>query len=258
MEPGALRHEIQKDIHLGFKPWMIIASLGTTGTGSIDPIAELLKIKKEYELWLHIDAAYGGFFALTPWGKKIFEGFSESDSIVLDPHKSLFMPYGCGAVLVRESKYLKAAFSADSADLIDITSDLEKSPADYSLELTRHFRAPRIILSLKAFGTEVFKAALEEKLALAWLLYQELKDLPELEFACEPELSVVTFRMRGEDHRTQKLLSYILQQGKIHLSSTQLAQKIYLRACVLSFRTHLREVNECIHQIKNGVKAIEQ
>ncbi len=252
MESGALKREIQGDLKKGLKPWMVIASLGTTNTGSIDPIRELVELRNKYGFWLHVDAAYGGFFILTEVFKKMSPDIAQVDSLVLDPHKGLFMPYGCGAVLVRQSHFLKKAFLADApylADLANLEDTLQRSPTDYSPELTRHFRAPRIYLSLKTFGIAPFRAALEEKLLLTNYAYLKLKTFHSIEFACEPELSVIAFRLKGEDLHTQNLLNELIKRRRVHLSSTRMNGKFYLRICVLSFRSHLEEIDECIREI---------
>jgi len=253
MAPEKLRALIQKDIAAGFRPWMILAALGTTNTGSVDPIETLVKIKNEFNLWLHIDAAYGGFFRLTPECEALFRGTGDADSIVLDPHKSLFMPYGCGAVLVRNGEYLREAFAGEAVYLADIANAPEKSPADYSPELTRHFRGLRIYLSLKTYGTQPFQAALEEKLKLTQWAYKKLQRLKQLEFACAPELSLIVFRVKGEDSATQELLRKILDRGRVHMSSTRLNERVYIRMCILSFRSRLAEVQECVTEIQRAL-----
>lgn len=260
MDSDQLRVLIQKDIAQGLKPWIIISALGTTNTGSVDPIQALVKIKKEFELWLHIDAAYGGFFCLSEAKRAMFQGVSEADSIILDPHKSLFMPYGCGAVLVRKGELLKEAFAGEAVYMSDLTDAPGKSPADYSPELTRPFRGLRIYLSLKTYGIEPFRAALNEKLQLTEWAYKKLKEVESLEFACSPDLSLIVFRIRGADSQTQELLKKILARGRVHLSSTRLGLegRVYLRMCILSFRSHLAEVEECISEIQQCAFEIQR
>jgi aromatic-L-amino-acid decarboxylase len=245
---------IQQDFSKGLKPWIIISSFGTTNTGSVDSLAELVEIRDEYGLWLHVDAAYGGFFVLTETGRDLFQKGAQADSIVLDPHKGLFMPYGTGAVLVRDRKDLRRPFEFDAAYLADLNQAFEKSPADYSPELTRPLRGARIYLSLKTFGLEAFRAALNEKLELTQYAYSRLQEFSELEFACPPRLTVIPFRVQGpDDQQTERLLKKILSRQKIYLSSTRLNGALYLRLCILSFRSHLLEVDLAIHEIRESL-----
>jgi len=258
MQPEALERQLREDIEGGFSPWIVIASIGTTSTGSIDPINKLVELRKRYNFWIHVDAAYGGFFKLVAQCQSCFEGVSEVDSIVLDPHKSLFMPFGTGVVLVRNGDILQRSLSYEAVFFSDMDST-EKSPANFSVELTRPSRAPRIYLSLKTFGTAAFRAALEEKIVLTKYVLLYLKNLcgnPHhfpLEFACEPELTVVAFRIKGEDVLTRKLHSFILKGERVFLSTTQLNGKLYLRICILNFRSHLKHVNECLDEIQHGI-----
>jgi aromatic-L-amino-acid decarboxylase len=256
MDTERLRSFIQKDLAQGYKPWIIISALGTTNTGSVDPIEDLVKIRNEFKLWLHVDAAYGGFFRLTETCEGLFRGVHDADSIVLDPHKSLFMPYGCGAVLVRNAEYLKEAFAGEAVYLSDIASAPEPSPADYSPELTRHFRGLRIYLSLKTYGVQPFRDALIEKLELTQWAYQELLQMPQLEFACPPDLSLIVFRVKGGNSITSTLLKKILERGQVHLSSTRLNGQIYLRICILSYRTRPSDVQICISEIKQALVSL--
>ena len=135
----------------------------------------------------------------------------------------------------------------------DIANAPEKSPADYSPELTRHFRGLRIYLSLKTYGTQPFQAALEEKLKLTQWAYKKLQRLKQLEFACAPELSLIVFRVKGEDSATQELLRKILDRGRVHMSSTRLNERVYIRMCILSFRSRLAEVQECVTEIQRAL-----
>jgi aromatic-L-amino-acid decarboxylase len=249
-----LEKAIISDRAAGFVPWLVCSTAGSTNTGAVDDLEKLSNLCKQPQnnLWLHIDAAYGGFFYLCNEKKTILKGISTADSLVLDPHKGMFMPYGCGAVLVKDAKILKKAFSAEADYLADDSSDIHTSPADYSFELTRHFRAPRIWISLKMFGVEPFKDALSEKLLLANYLHDELQNISELDVPWKPQLSIVAFRIKGDDseNSTKELLAFLVSRGNAHVSSTLIFGKIYLRACILSFRTHLEEVKILVEEIK--------
>ena len=135
------------------RPWLVVASAGTVDTGAIDPLPELADLCARHGAWLHVDGAYGGLFALCEEGRALLRGIELADSVALDPHKTLFLPYGTGAALVRDRRHLLASFSA-SADYIRPLgqSEVGPSPSDLSPELTRHFRGLRLWLPLQMAG----------------------------------------------------------------------------------------------------------
>src|SRR5918997_1655905 len=200
----------------GLRPWLIAATAGTTDTGAVDPLDELADVARQHGLWLHVDGAYGAPFALTGYGKQMLSGIERSDSVVLDPHKGLFLPFGSGAVLVREGGHLLEAHHYDASYLQDkdtLASGDEVSPADLSPELTRPFRALRLWLPLKLVGVAPFRAALEEKLLLARHFHQRMRLEDGFEVGPPPDLSIVAFRYlpgRGDpDDFNRKLISAV-------------------------------------------------
>jgi aromatic-L-amino-acid decarboxylase len=202
----------------------------------------------------HVDAAYGGFFILTDRARSLVAGMARADSVVLDPHKGLFLPYGCGAVLVRDGEALRKGFAFTSSYLSDVHAGADLSPTDYSPELTRHFRALRLWMSLKLHGIAPFKAALEEKLVLARLAHERLTAMPAIETVPRPELSCVAFRVRGDaDRATERLLDRVLERGRVQMSSTRLWGRLYLRMCVLCFRSHRSDVAEALEEIAKAL-----
>ncbi len=247
-----LERRIEADRRDGLLPWIVVASAGTVNTGAIDPLEAIADVAERERLWLHVDAAYGGFFVLADSGRARLAGMARADSVVLDPHKGLFMPYGCGAVLVREGDALRRGFTFTSSYLTDVhhrADDL--SPADYSPELTRHFRALRLWTSFKLHGLEPFRAALEEKLLLARLVHERLAAIPALETGPEPQLSCASFRVRGDgDAETERLHARLLGRGRVQLSSTRLWGRLYLRVCVLCFRSHREDVEELLREVE--------
>lgn len=249
MRLDALERAIRADRKAGREPWMILATAGTTSTGAVDPLTEIAEIARRHRLWFHVDAAYGGFFRLTREGKKRVKGIESADSLVLDPHKGLFLPYGCGAVLVRDASRLRRAFAYQSVYLEDVLNKKKRSPADYSPELTRPFRALRLWLPLKVHGLAAFRAALDEKLLLARHAFDRLAAMPGIETGPPPQLSCVTFRWKGPDDLTARHLRRIVERGRVHLSSTRLNRRLFLRICVLSFRSHLAHVERALEEI---------
>jgi glutamate/tyrosine decarboxylase-like PLP-dependent enzyme len=253
-----LKDQIEKDRKSGLSPWILCATAGSTNLGAIDPLQDCAELCRQEKLWMHVDAAYGGFFWLTEEGKKRLSGMELGDSIVLDPHKGLFQPYGLGIALVRNGAFLRRSLSSKASYLQDLAHDTEHSPNDYSPELTRHFRALRLWFSLKIHGMEAFEAAIDEKLMLASYLHGELSKLSELTVYGPPALSVVAFRCTGDtleqsNSRTEKLFSKIMSSGRVHFSSTTIRGFLYLRICILSFRTHLTEVQAAVEEIKKSL-----
>jgi glutamate/tyrosine decarboxylase-like PLP-dependent enzyme len=254
MDVAALAQAVAADRKAGLEPWMIFATAGTTNTGAIDPLAALADLAERERVWFHVDGAYGGFFVLTKRAGKRLAALSRADSVVLDPHKGLFLPYGCGAGLVRNGAHLRAGFAFGSDYLVDATHDTKPSPADYSPELTRHFRGLRLWMSLKLHGLDRFTAALEEKLALAEIAQTALAAVPELELGPAPQLSCVAFRVRAapdadQDAPTVELLRRMQERGRVLLSSTRLHGRFFLRICVLSFRSHKEDIDAAIEEI---------
>src|SRR5215813_5792277 len=153
MDAEALEQAIVADRKAGLKPWLVVASAGATNTGAVDPLSLIGHIASTHGLWFHVDGAYGGLFVLCPEGKAVLQGIQQSDSVVLDPHKSLFLPYGTGTVLVRDQQKLYSAFNAEADYIENILDEVDElSPADLSLELTKHFRGLRLWLPLKLLG----------------------------------------------------------------------------------------------------------
>lgn len=248
MIPEALEKMIEQDKASGLKPWLIITTAGTTNTGAVDPLKSISQIAKKHELWFHVDAAYGGFFILSDQGKALFNGVELADSIVLDPHKSLFLPYGLGIVLIRNKQFLLDTHTYDAPYLKENSDENDiLSPASLSPELTKPFRGLRMWLPLQLLGIAPFRAALEEKLLLAQYFYNELKKLPGIEFACKPQLSIVVFRYIPKDKEANafnlKLLQEIREESRVFLSGTTLKGHVFIRFACLSFRTHLDTVD---------------
>jgi len=259
MSADGLERLILEDKKSGLNPWLVIASAGTTDVGAVDPLDAIGDITSAHGLWFHLDGAYGAFFALCEEGEKILKGMEKSDSIVMDPHKGLFLPYGSGAVLVKDKAALKAAFSYEANYMQDAAATSEEfSPADLSPELTKHFRGPRLWLPLKLVGVAPFRAALEEKLLLARYFHEQMKQLDGFELGPYPDLSVVAFRFipkRGDPNQfNERLLKEVQRDGRVFLSSTTIDGKFIIRLAVLAFRTHLETVELAISILENTAK----
>jgi aromatic-L-amino-acid/L-tryptophan decarboxylase len=263
MSPAALEKSIIDDKRSGFHPWLVIAAAGTTDVGAVDPLSEIADVAHAHEMWLHIDGAYGAFFVLCDEGKKILNGIDKSDSLVMDPHKGLFLPYGSGAVLVRDKQKLNDAFLYQASYLREAQHASEElSPADLSPELTKHFRGMRLWLPLKLLGLAPFRAAIEEKLLLARYFYEKIQEVDGFEVGHFPDLSVATFRYipkKGDANAfNEKLVKEIVNDGRVFLSSTVLKGTYTIRLAVLAFRTHLDTIDLTIKILKEKARLIEQ
>jgi aromatic-L-amino-acid decarboxylase len=246
MDADELQRVVEEDISAGLRPWLVTASAGTTDTGAVDPIDKIADIAEQNDMWMHVDAAYGGFFLLCAEGRQVLGGIHRAHSIVLDPHKGLFLPYGSGAVLVRDVTWLARAQAYEADYMQDVKSTHgEYSPSELSLELTRPFRGLRFWLPVKLFGLAPFRAALAEKIWLARYFHKQLEQIPGWEMGPYPQLSVATFRFVPEqgdaDVLNESLVEAVLADGKVFISSTRISDKYVLRLAVLHFRTQQKK-----------------
>ena len=262
MSIEALEAALEQDRAAGVRPWLVVASAGTVDTGAIDPLGEIAELCRRYGAWFHVDGAYGGLFALCDEGRERLRGIEQADSVALDPHKTLFLPYGTGAVLVREGHLLVEAFSASAEYIRPLgESEVGPSPADLSPELTRHFRAMRLWLPLQIAGVSAFRAAQAEKLALARYLHARLGEIEGFDPGPVPQLSVVAFRYQPKcgdaDEFNERLLRHLQEEGRVMLSGTRIDGRYILRCAILCFRTHLEHVEEVVEAVQRGVKQLE-
>ncbi len=255
MDVQKLHDQIIADKTRGLFPTLIIGSLGSTDTGAVDSISDIADIAAEEGLWLHVDAAYGGFFQLVPDLRHLFTGVERSDSYCLDPHKGLFLPYGTGTVLIKNGEYLHASHWYKASYMQDAPRWGEFSPADLSPELTKHFRGLRMWLPLQLFGLAPFRDALKEKWMLAQYFYEKIRDAG-FETGPRPQLSVVTYRfsdgIENPNDFNLSLLHAIHEDGRIFISSTTIDGVIWLRLAVLCFRTHLSHMDTLLEMLIAG------
>ena len=262
LRPDEVRRAVRRDREAGLRPFLINANAGTTNTGAVDPVDELAELAREEGLWLHVDAAYGGFFAMTERGRRALAGIERADSVVLDPHKGLFLPYGTGALLVRDGGALRRTFShaADYMPPIQRDPDLVDF-SEISPELSRPFRGLRVWLPIKMHGLAAFRANLDEKLDLAAWIAGRLEEIRYLELVCPPQLSLLAFRiappeMDGEtaDRLNGELMAAVNDRRRVYLTGTRLDGRFVLRICVLSFRTHRDRMEMALEDIRGEVE----
>lgn len=263
-----LAAKVSADKNAGLNPFLVIGSAGTTDTGAVDPLKELARIAGEHGLWFHVDAAYGGFFILTEEKKQLFEGIEMADSLAVDPHKGLFLPFGLGAVLVKDKEAVFHSHHHSANYMQDAQEDpLNIDPADVSPELTKHFRALRLWLPLQLYGIEPFAATLQEKLLLTQYFRERMQQLG-YGLGPEPDLSVTYFwwpwaeqiavppegnaASEDENDFNRHLLKEIHQDGSVFLSSTKIDDRFVIRLAVVSFRTKLDTIERAIEVVEGA------
>ncbi|MCY3679563.1 MAG: pyridoxal-dependent decarboxylase [Gemmatimonadetes bacterium] len=262
LSPDSLSELVAADRARGLRPWLVLGSAGTADTGAIDPLDRIADIAEREDLWFHVDAAYGGFFALLPELRPALAGMERSDSVVLDPHKGMFLPYGTGAVLVRNRDALQDAHAYYASYLQD-TVESEgggRSPAAVSPELTKHFRALRVWLPLLLHGEAPFRACLREKLELAKYFQREIESLG-FEVGPNLDLTVVTFRWIPESGSAnafnQALVEETHRDGRVFMSSTTVGGTFMLRMAALAFRTHLDTIDLALDVLREAVGRLQ-
>lgn len=257
LQPDPLVEQIATDLRDGYMPFLVVASAGTTNTGSIDPLPELADICANQHLWFHVDAAYGGAFLLTERGRERLVGIDRADSVTLDPHKGLFMPYGTGGVVVKDRDRLIEAHELRGEYMPDL--DRERAhldPFSLSVELSREHRGLKVALPLMLHGEQAFTEALDEKLDLTARLRDALLAIPELEVLNDPELTTVVFRKvpdRDAEAENRAFLDRINEGKQVYLSPTTLKGQFVLRVSILSHRTHEQEVDTVLAEIKRAL-----
>lgn len=262
MDADALRDAIRTDREASMRPFCVVASVGTTNTGAVDSMVDLAAVCEEEGLWLHADAAYGGFFYLTDRGRALFRGIERADSITVDPHKGMFLPYGTGALVVREGARLRDAHAMRADYLQDLSPEGElPNFSEYSAELSRDIRGLGVWLPLKLHGVGAFREALDEKLDLARTMYEALRETPGFDVPWEPELSIVPFRYLAAtgdaDGFNRRLLERINASKRVFMSSTLLDGEFWIRPCILNHRTHRDRIDEAIDIIRKAAADLD-
>ena len=254
MDVDVLRDMIRADRAAGLRPFLVVPAAGTTNTGAIDPLMDIADVAAEENLWMHVDGAYGGFFQLTDRGRERFRGIERADSVTLDPHKGMFLPYGTGSLIVRNAGALRDAHYAGAAYLQDRAPDGElPNLSEYSTELSRDHRGFRVWLPLKLHGVRAFREALDEKLDLTTHLFDALANDPAIDIPWSPQLTVVPFRLAaGDDDANRAFLERINATKRVYLSSTSIHGRYIIRACILSHRTHRDRIDEAIDIIRSA------
>jgi aromatic-L-amino-acid/L-tryptophan decarboxylase len=253
MRPDDLRRAITADRDSGKLPIAVVASAGTTSTGSVDPIIPIADIANEFGLWLHIDGAYGALASLAI--PEAFRGMERADSLSLDPHKWLYQPTGCGCLLYRDPAAARRAFSHSGDYARALTGDPIEGFAVFeeSIELSRPVRALSIWLSLRYYGLRAFQQSIREDLHLAQLLAAAIDAEPRLERLAPVPLSAVCFRYVAATGDlgalNQAILTRVIRRGRVYISNATIHGKFALRACIVNHRTTDDDVNAVVQEV---------
>ncbi|MFW6202381.1 MAG: pyridoxal phosphate-dependent decarboxylase family protein, partial [Gemmatimonadota bacterium] len=275
LRPETLRTAIEEDVRAGRRPVLVVANAGATNTGAVDPLPGLADVCRERGVWLHVDAAYGGYAVLTERGRTLLDGIERADSVTLDPHKWLYQPYEAGCLLVRDGRRLDDAFHIMPDYLQD--TDTRRNAghdgeaawwrggvnfADRGLQLTRSTRALKIWLSIQTFGMDAFRAAIDRCFDLALHAQRRIEDSPVLELLSPARFGIVCFRRRPAeaggaapaepgpeariDRINESLVERLSRSGVGMISSTRLDGRYALRLCILNHRSRVEDVDRVL------------
>ncbi|MEY2492374.1 MAG: aromatic-L-amino-acid/L-tryptophan decarboxylase [Verrucomicrobiota bacterium] len=261
MRADALRDSIQHDLAAGMKPLAVVATCGTTSTASVDPIPAIAAICQEQKLWLHIDAAYGGGLALLPEERSIAAGWASADSLVINPHKMLFVPFDFSVLYVRDLERLRRVFSLVPEYLRGDTVEAERNYMDYGVPLGRRFRALKAWMVFRTFGRSGIAARIREHLRLAKLFGEWVTASPHFELSAPVSMGVVCFR--GTKAKPEELDSFnsqivecVNRSGRAYLNQTKLHGRTAIRlglGNVLTTEKHLRDGWELIQETAKSI-----
>jgi aromatic-L-amino-acid decarboxylase len=256
MRVEALGVEIDRDRRAGLRPFLVVSTAGTTNTGAVDPLEAIADLCDRGGLWHHVDGAYGAFFHLVEPLRPLLAGLPRADSLTLDPHKGLFLPYGTGALLVRDGSALRAVHEVHAGYMPPAVDEEFYDPAQYGPELSRGFPGLRVWLTIKTFGAARLRAAIAEKRALAVAAAERLARQPGIALVGPPQLSLFAFRLEppgvspaAQDDATRRLLGRVNSHGRVMLTGCTVDGRFLARVCVLSFRTRRRHVEAAVEQI---------
>jgi aromatic-L-amino-acid/L-tryptophan decarboxylase len=269
MRVDALRQSIKADLREGLRPFCVVGSAGTVNTGVVDPLSEIANVADEFELWFHIDGAYGAPGVLDERKKHLFAGLDRADSVSLDPHKWLYVPVDAGCLLFRDAAAAKGAFSTEDADYIQTLGYADEEAFafwDYGVELSRRFRALKVWMTLQYYGTSRLAEAISEDISLAAYLGQLVSEADDFELLAPVELSICCFRyvpqlgMSEEDlnELNERVMGLVQRGGRAYLSNATVNGRFALRACITNFRTTKVDVEETIAAVRVAGRSFTQ
>ncbi|MDH4045355.1 MAG: aminotransferase class V-fold PLP-dependent enzyme [Gemmatimonadota bacterium] len=263
MRLPALEQAIHADRAAGFLPVAVVGSAGTTNTGATDPLPEIASLCREHGIWFHVDAAYGGFAALCPRGKAELEGIGLADSVTLDPHKWLYVPFECGSLLAREPRRLLDAFHILPDYLRDLGgSGGEVNFADYGEQLSREARAIKVWTGVSYYGTERLAEEIGASIGRAELAERLVRATPGLEVLAPARLAIFCFRAHPArldepaalDALNQRVLERVNADGHFFISTTRIRGALALRICACGWRTTDADIERLVGEVRQAAE----
>ena len=266
MRVDILEQTMRNDRANGLHPFLVASSAGTTNTGAVDPLDAIANLCTAEGVWHHVDGAYGAFFHMCEELRPLLSGLSRADSLTLDPHKGLFMPYGIGALIVRDGAWLRSAHAVSAGYLPGTPDpDLFYDPSQYGPELSRGFPGLRVWLCVKLYGAARFRAALAEKRALAVQAADRIARLPGVVMVAPPQLSLFAFylawpgaSLAQENDATKALLERVTARGRVMITGCPVDGRYLARVCVLSFRSRQAQIDACVEDIAAEAAALRR
>lgn len=259
-----LRTAIAEDRARGLLPFAVVGTAGTTNTGAVDPLDALADLARDERLWFHVDGAYGGFFRMCDATRPALAGLSRADSLTLDPHKGMFLPYGTGALLVRDGARLRAAHEA-TADYLPAMPHPDDfyDPSQHGPDLSRGFPGLRVWMAVKLYGASAYRAAIAEKADLAVHAARQIAALPHIVMDAPPELSLFAFHVTwpgatldAENAATRALMTKTTARQRVMITGAVARGRYVGRVCVLSFRTHAQEIAWLIEDLRAALDEV--
>jgi aromatic-L-amino-acid decarboxylase len=260
MVPAALEREIERDIAAGLRPACVVASIGTTSSTAVDPVAEVAGICRRHGIWLHVDAAYAGSAAIVPELRDRFRGWELADSIVLNPHKWLLTNFDCTAYYVRDRDALLSAFSHTPEYLRTAHDEQVVNYRDWGIQLGRRFRALKLWFVIRSYGVEGLRAIIRRHVALAGELAAWVDAAPDFERLAPVPFGLVCFRYRPPgvaeaelDRLNERLLAAVNATGRVFMTHTRLGGHYTIRLVIGQRATERRHVEEAWGLIREAV-----
>ena len=272
LDVESLRRAIQDDLSKGLRPFCVVGSAGTVGTGVVDPLNDVADVAREFDLWFHVDGAYGAPAALDPDKKNLFRGMERADSLSLDPHKWLYVPVDAGCLLFRDDEVFRGTFSSQDAEYIKrhgYSDDEAFAFWDYGIELSRRFRALKVWLTLRYYGTRKIAAAISDDIKLAAYLGQLVDQADDFELLSPVELSICCFRYvppelkaasgpnakainEQLDQLNARIMNVVQTGGRAYLSNASVHGRFALRACITNFRTTRADIEATVEIVRQA------
>jgi glutamate/tyrosine decarboxylase-like PLP-dependent enzyme len=264
MRVDSLRQQIENDLRDGLRPCCVVASAGTVNTGVVDPLEAIADVANQFDLWFHVDGAYGAPGVLDKRKKHLFRGLERADSVSLDPHKWLYVPVDAGCLLFRDPNPVKATFSTEDADYIKVhghSDDEAFAYWDYGVELSRRFRALKVWLTLSYYGVRRIAEAVSNDISLAAYMGELVSAADDFELLAPVELSICCFRYVPPGRNTdlnqlnERIMNRVQTSGRAYLSNATVNGHFALRACITNFRTTKSDIELTLETIRDAARS---